>query len=448
MTASGWLERRFRLAENRTDVKTEVVAGIATFMTMSYIIFVNPLILKDAGVPFEPAIAATAAAAALATLLMGAMSNYPLAVAAGMGLNAALAYGLVGTMGVPWQTAMGVIFVEGVLVTLLVLTNLREAIFHSIPVNLKRAIGVGIGLFIAVIGFTGGRITVSHPQTYITINPNLMTDPVAVVALAGLVVTGFLVARRVKGAILIGILAMTAVAIFSDVAWKTSILGEGALERASQVLALPRFDTLFQLDVRAAVRFDLWVWIFVFLVTDFFDTMGTVVAVGGEAGFLTRGDELPRLKPVLLADSFGAMLGGLFGVSSNTTYIESAAGVAEGGRTGLVAVVVAVCFALAMFFSPLIALVPTAAVAPALIIVGAFMVQTLREFDFDNMDELLPAFVTMIGIPVTYNIAYGIGFGFILYTFIKLLTGKAGEVEPLMWIVAVVFLFSFFLPKA
>jgi AGZA family xanthine/uracil permease-like MFS transporter len=443
-----WLERRFALAAHRTNVRTEVVAGIATFMTMSYIIFVNPMILRDAGVPFEPAIAATALCAAIVTLLMGLLSNYPLAAAAGMGLNAALVYGLVKTAGASWQAAMGVVFIEGVLITLFVLTNIRQAVFEAIPPGLKRAIGVGIGLFIATIGFSGGRIIVAHPATHIAINPDLMRDPVAVLAMAGLALIGFMVVRRVKGGILFGILALTLAAVLADAFLGTRILSPGALENARRLVAMPRFDTVLQLDIPAALQLGMWVWIFAFLITDFFDTMGTVVAVGSEAGFLTPDGKLPRLKPVLLADSLGAVLGGLFGVSSNTTYIESAAGVAEGGRTGLTAVVVSLGFLLAMFFAPVIALVPAAATAPALIIVGALMVQTLREFQFDRMEELIPGFVTMIAIPLTYNIAYGIGFGFILYTLIQALTGRAREVKPLMWLVSAIFLLSFFLPKA
>jgi AGZA family xanthine/uracil permease-like MFS transporter len=442
------LERRFQLRRNNTSVRTEIIAGLATFMTMSYIVFVNPLILKDAGVPFAPAIAATAAGAAITTLLMGLLSNYPLAMAAGMGLNAALVYGIVQTSGASWQTAMGVIVLEGVLITVFVLTNLREAVFNVIPENLKRAIGVGIGLFIALIGFNSARIMVDSPATLIALNPDLLRDPVSIVALLGLLVTAAFVAAGVRGAILLGILTSTVLSIASDLALGTRVLAPGALNRAPSVIAFPEWETVFQADIVGALSPALWVWILAFLITDFFDTMGTVVAVGAQAGFLDFRGRLPRLRSVLLADSLGAVLGGLMGVSSNTTYVESASGVAEGGRTGLTAVVVSICFFLCMFLSPIIGLVPAAATAPALIITGALMIGTLREFDFGDIEELLPGFVTMLGIPLTYNIAYGIGFGIILYVFIKLVRGKARQVRLLLWLCALVFLVSFFLPKA
>lgn len=444
----GFLGTFFKLSAYGTDVRTEIIAGLATFMTMSYIIFVNPAILVEAGIPFAPAVAATALCAGLATLIMGLYSNYPFALAAGMGLNAALVFGLVKGAGVSWQVAMGVIFIEGVLVLLFVLTGLREAVFGAIPTNLKRAIGVGIGLFIATIGMNGANFFVANPATVVGFNANLVRDPVSVVAAVGLVITAILVARRTKGAILMGILISTGVAIIVDV---TGFLGGGvlaknALQNAGQIVAMPQFDTVFQLDVLGALKLGLAGWVFAFLITDFFDTMGTVVAIGGEANYLDKNGRLPRLKNVLLADSLGAILGGLFGTSSNTTYIESASGVGEGGRTGLTAVVVAICFFLAIFFSPVIGLVPEAATAPALIVVGFLMATTLKEMDWNNWDEMIPGFLIMITIPLTYNIAYGIGFGFILYCLIKLARGKAGEVHPLLYGVAAAFLVSFFLP--
>lgn len=444
----GFLERFFKLSENGTTVRTEVIAGLATFMTMSYIIFVNPGILSAAGVPFVPAVAATALCAGIVTLLMGLYSNYPFALAAGMGLNAAVAFGLVKGAGASWQVAMGVIFIEGVLVLLFVLTGLRESVFGAIPTNLKRAIGVGIGLFIATIGMNGAHFFVANPATVIGFNTNLVHDPVAVVAAVGLVITSVLVASRVRGAILLGILAATVVAIIVEVTGFLggNVLAEGALAGSAQVVALPQFSTVFQLDIGGALRLGMLSWVFAFLITDFFDTMGTVVAIGGEGGYLDKQGRLPRLRNVLLVDSLGAIMGGLFGVSSNTTYIESAAGVGEGGRTGLTSVVVAICFFLSIFFSPIVGLVPAAATAPALVVVGFLMIQTLKEMDWDNWDELIPGFLTIITIPLTYNIAYGIGFGFILYSLIKLVRGKASEVHPLLYVVSLAFLISFFLP--
>lgn len=439
------MEAFFKLRERGTDVRTEVIAGLATFMTMSYIIFVNPIILADAGVPFVSAIAATALTAAICTLLMGLTTNYPFAVAAGMGINAAVAYGMVLGAGLSWQTAMGVIFVEGVLVTLFVLSNVRETVFNAIPTNLKRGIGVGIGLFIAVIGLNAAHFFVESPATKITYNPNFVKDPVALVAVIGLIITAWLIIRKTKGAILIGIVASTLLAILSDAALGTQVLSPGALEGAASVVALPQFGTVFQLDIAGALRGVALTWVFAMLITDFFDTMGTVVAVGSEGGFVTREGKLPGLRNVLLADSLSAVAGGLMGTSSNTTYIESAAGVAEGGRTGLTSVVTAICFALAIFFSPIIGLVPAAATAPALILVGFLMLMVVREFDWNNLEELIPAFLTMLTIPLTYSIAHGIGYGFILYTLIKVLRGKAGEVHWLMYIVSLAFIASYFL---
>jgi len=444
---SGFLERYFQLSAYGTDVRTEVLAGLATFMTMSYIIFVNPSILSAAGIPFGAAIAATALCAGLVTLFMGLYANYPFALAAGMGLNAAVVFGLVQGAGVTWQVAMGVIFIEGVIVLLLVLTGLRELVFMAIPVNLKRSIGVGIGLFIATIGMQGARLSVANPASLMGFNPNLLGDPVAVVAMIGLVITAVLVASKTKGAILLGMLSATVVAVVVDVTGFLGggVLAQGALAGATAVVSMPAFDTIFQLDIAGALQVGLIGWIFAILITDFFDTMGTVVAIGGEAKYLDKQGNLPRLREVLIVDSVGAIAGGLFGISSNTTYIESAAGVSQGGRTGLTSVVVAICFFLAIFFSPIIGLVPQAATAPALIVVGFLMISALKEMDWDNWDELIPGFVIMISVPLTFNIAYGIGFGFILYSLIKLLRGKGDQVSPLLYVISLLFLLSFYL---
>ncbi len=441
------LESYFKLRERGTTVRTEVIAGFTTFMTMSYIIFVNPGILKAAGVPFAAAVTGTALAAALATLMMGLYSNYPFALASGMGLNAALAFGLVAGLKVSWQTAMGVVVAEGILVTIFVLTNVREAVMNAIPLNLKRSIGVGIGLFIAVIGLSEGKFLVSSPATIVTFNPDFVKEPVTAVAIFGLVVTGWMMARGVKGAILLGILLSTVAAVLSDAVLGTKVLAPGALQGAAQVVQAPRFDTLFQFDLIGALQVGLWASIFAFMITDFFDTMGTVVAIGGEAGFLDKGGRLPRLKEVLLTDSLAAIIGGAFGVSSVTTYVESASGVGEGGRTGLTSVVVAILFALSIFFAPIVGLVPSAATAPALIIVGFLMMSVVKDIPFGNFEESFPAFLTMITIPLTYSIARGIGYGFILYTLIKLLRGKAKEVHLLMYIVSVLFVVAFWLGK-
>jgi AGZA family xanthine/uracil permease-like MFS transporter len=427
------LEQMFKLKENGTDVRTEVIAGVTTFMTMAYIIFVNPGILAAAGVPASGAMVATTLAAGLITIVMGLATNYPFALASGMGLNAFVAFGLVKGMGLSWQTAMGMVFLEGLIITLLVLTNFREVVMHAIPITLKRAIGVGIGLFIAFIGLQSAKFVVASPATLVQLGS--FRQPETVVATLGLVITAFLVARRVKGGILLGILATTVIALFAGVT---------RLPAGAWVSTNLDTSTILALDVRSALNLTLWMTIFALMITDFFDTMGTVIAVGGEAGFLDKEGRLPRLKKVLLVDSMAAVLGGVFGASSVTTYIESAAGVSEGGRTGLTAVVTGLLFLLAVFFAPIAGIVPAAATAPALIIVGFLMMTVVKDIRFDEYDEAIPAFLILLGIPLTYNISYGIGLGFISYIVIKALRGKFKEIHPLMWLVALAFAVNFF----
>ncbi len=428
------LERLFHLKANKTTVRTEVIAGLTTFMTMAYIIFANPDILSAAGVPKDAAIVATCLAAAVSTLFMGLYTNYPFALAAGMGLNAFLAFGIVGET-VTVATAMGIVVIEGALVTLLVLTNLREAVMNAIPLTMKRAIGVGIGLFITLIGLINAGFVVGNPATLVSYGD--VRSPKLWVAIFGLLVTAILMARKVKGSMLIGIIASTVFAIAIGVA-----------KLPSDIISMPTassFATIGAFDLKALTNIGLWTVIFSFLITDFFDTMGTVVAIGGEGGFLDEKGQLPRLKKVLFADSIAAMIGGLFGISSNTTYVEGASGVAEGGRTGLTSVVVALCFAVAIFFVPLIGIVPSQAVAPALIIVGFLMMSVVKELPFDDIEEGFPAFVTLATIPFTYSIARGIGYGLISYMVIKLFSGKAKDIHPLMYLVSAAFIASFLL---
>ena len=443
MSEDGLMERFFHLRQNGTDVRTEIVAGFATFMTMAYIIFVNPSILGVAGVPKEAVITATALAAGLATLMMALFTNYPFALASGMGLNGVLTFSLVKGLGMPWQTAMGVVVVEGVVITLLVLTNVREAVMDAIPLTLKRAIGVGIGLFIATIGLEDAKLIVAHPATLVTFGS--LKDPGVWVAAFGVMVTAILMAWRVRGSILLGILASTVLAI---------PLGVAQLPKA--LVSLPTaasFSTLFatfttnpatgQPYILGVLSLGMAGMVFAFMVTDFFDTMGTVVAVGGEAGFLDKQGRLPRIKGVLLVDSLAAVLGGAFGVSSVTTYIESGAGVSEGGRTGLTSMVVAVLFLLSMFLAPIAGIVPAPATAPALIVVGFLMMMVVKDINFADPTEAFPAFLTIIATPLTYSISRGIGYGFIAYTLIKIFTGRAKDVHWLLYVVSALFLVSF-----
>lgn len=427
------LERLFKLKERHTDVRTEIIAGLVTFMTMAYIIFLNPIILADAGVPKTGAIFATALAAAVMTLFMGLYANYPFALASGMGLNAFLTYAVVLGMKLSWQEAMGLVFWEGAIITILVLTNVREAIMNAIPTTLKRAIGVGIGLFIAFIGLKGAGLVVASPATLVTFGS--LKSASVIVALFGLVLTMILMAYRVKGSILIGIISSTVLAIIL-----------GVTKMPSALVSLPTAEslsTIGKLDFSVIARPALYATIFAFLITDFFDTMGTVVAIGSEGGFLDKNNRLPGLNRVLLVDSLAAAFGGLMGASSVTTYVESAAGVGEGGRTGLTSVVVALLFALSIFFAPVVGIVPEAATAPALIIVGFLMLTVVKDIPFDKLDEALPAFITILTIPLTYSIARGIGYGFVSYVLMKVFTGKAKEVHPLLYVVSLLFIYSF-----
>ena len=467
----------FKFTERNTNFRTEVLSGSATFLTMAYIIFVNPGILSASGVPFEGAVTATAIGAALMCLAMGLIANRPLALASGMGINAVLAFSVIGfhQANVPWQVGMSVIFIEGLLILLLVVTGFREAVMNAIPLNLKRAIGVGIGLFITLIGLNEGGIIRPAPITLVALGD--FSKAYVWVALAGFFSTAFFMALKVKGDILWGILVSTAAAF---------LLGVTALPHS--FVAMPRFDTFFapfhtvngSLALTQALAPGLLFAIFALMLTDFFDTMGTVVAVGEQAGFVNQDGTVRDIKKILVVDSAAAAVGGLFGASSITTYVESAAGVAEGGRTGLSAVVTGLFFALCAFFAPVIQMVggghrlPNAEqytllvkggftapldvmppgvgdffvypiTAGALIIVGSLMMKTVREIDWDSFDEALPAFLTMIGIPLTYNISYGIGFGFISFVVVKLAKRKFSQIHPLMYLVSAAFLASFIL---
>ncbi len=426
----------FKLKEKRTTVGRELAAGAVTFMAMAYIIFVNPKILAAAmGEEFEPALAvATCFGAGILSILMGIASNYPFALAPGMGLNAFLAFSVIIGMKVPWPTAMGIVFLEGAIITVLVLTNVREGVMNAIPLDLKRAIGVGIGLFIALIGLQNAKLVVADPATMVAFGT---LAPESLVAIFGLFVTAFLMAKKVKGSFLIGILLATAAAVIAGLVGLPSTLVAGVKPEY--------FRTFFALDIAGALRLGLLGTIFALLISDFFDTMGSVVAVGEQAGFMDAEGRIPRLKNVLLVDSLGALCGGLFGCSSVTTYVESAAGVGAGGRTGLTSVVTGLLFLLAVFFTPLVAIVPVYATAPALILVGFLLISGVRSICWDDAGTAVPAFLTIIMIPFTFSISRGIGCGFISYVLLKLLTGKRRDIHPLMAMVAILFAVDFIL---
>ncbi len=443
----------FRFFERGTNLRTEVIAGFTTFMTMAYIIFVNPAILgtEGTGLPVSGVFFATCIAAAAASIAMGVFANFPVALASGLGLNAVVAFTLILGQQLPWQTAMAAVIVEGVLVTILVLTNLREAVLNAIPLSLKFAIAVGIGLFIAFIGLKNGGIVVPDPVTYVKLG-DFTQGPVLLAAL-GLALTLALVARGIRGGLILGILLTGLAGIIfgllplpgsvASFNFDTSTIGGG-------VLALP--------DV---LRLSLVPIIFALFMTDFFDTMGTVIAVGQEAKLLDEEGRLPDAKRVLLVDSLAAVGGGAAGASSVTSYIESGSGVAEGGRTGLTSVVVGILFLLALPFAPIIEVIGRSipipgpegqdilvspVTAPALIVVGFLMMTAVRFIPWDRSDEAIPAFLTILTLPLTFNISYGIGFGFISYVLIKLARGKPGEVHPLLYAVAILFALAFVAP--
>ncbi len=448
------LEGFFRLKEHGTTVGTEVVAGLTTFMVMAYIIFVNPAILSFAGipalqpqgVPFAPTLAATCLVAALSTAAMGLVTNYPLAVASGMGLNAVVAFQLIAAQKLPWQAAMGVIFLEGCVITLLVLAGVREAVLNAIPLALKRAISVGIGLFILFIGLNNGGLV--RPGQGIPVTLGALTTPRVLVAIAGLLLTLFFLARGVRAALLLGILGTTILAILVNTLHGGSVWTmPGVAVMPGTVVAWPDFSTLgaginFEVFVRLGVLAAVLA-IFSIMLSDFFDTIGTVVGIGAEARWLDKEGRLPRMNRVLMVDSLAAALGGAASASSATTYIESAAGVAAGGRTGLTSVVVAICFALALFVAPLAGVVPPEATAPALIIVGYLMCAIVREIPFTDLEEGFPALLTMTLMPFSYSITNGIGAGFVSYVVIKLVRGRAGAVHPLLYAAAAAFVLYF-----
>jgi AGZA family xanthine/uracil permease-like MFS transporter len=448
----------FKLEENKTTVKTEIIAGITTFITMAYIIFVNPSILAQAGmnskglffgevakanlgVANDPIIGAvfvaTVLSAIIGTLVMGLVANVPFAQAAGMGMNAFFTFYVVGANHYTWQAALAAVFVCGLINIFITVTKIRIAIVNAIPESLKNAIGAGIGLFIAFIGLKEAGFVVANKDTLVSVGD--FTQYTTIIAAAGLIITAFLMSRKIKGSILIGIILTTVVYI-----GYMCYLGKwGAIRPEHWVNFKLNLDTVGKADLAGALKYSMIATIFAFLITDFFDTMGTVIAVGTEAGHVDKEGRLPRLKSVLFVDSIAAAIGGFFGCSSVTTYVESASGVAEGGRTGLTAVVVGILFLLALPFAPIVGLVPAIATAPALIIVGFLMMSVVKDIPFDKFDEGFPAFLGLITMPLTYSITKGIGFGFISYTLVKVLSGKYKEVHPLMYIVTILFIINF-----
>jgi AGZA family xanthine/uracil permease-like MFS transporter len=432
------LERWFHLRENGTNPRTEVLAGFTTFVTLAYILFVNPNILEDAGMPVESTFAATCIASAFATAVMGLYANYPIAVAPGMGLNAFFTYTVVIGMKLPWQTALGAVFISGVVFFLLTVTRVREWIVDGVPPVLRSAIGVGIGLFIAFIGLHNAGIIVRNDATLVGLGS--MKDAGVLVAIGGLLATTFFLVRGVRGALLIGIFLTTALAMVSGVSALPPTAG-AMVSTVSPIAALGA--TAFHLDVRGAWQVGLIPILFSLTFVDLFDNIGTLIGVSRKAGLLDERGHLPRIGKALFADSLGTMFGALMGTSTVTSYVESASGVAEGGRTGLTAIIVALLFLVAMIFAPLVGLIPPQATAPALVLVGTLMMAEIVHIRFDDLTEAIPAFLTIVMMPLTYSIAQGLAFGFMSYTFVKLLAGRHAENNTVTYLLTVLFIVHF-----
>jgi len=424
------LEKVFKLSEHKTTVKTEVVAGLTTFLTMAYIIFVNPAILGDAGMPKDAVFVATCIIAALGTGIMALYANYPIALAPGMGLNAYFAYAVVLGMGFKWQVALGAVFISGCLFLAITIFRLRELIVRGIPTSLRIAIVVGIGMFLAIIALKSAGIVAPSKATYVTLG-DLHTAPVVLFCI-GFITIVVLDTYKVTGAILIGIVLVTVLSFFF-----------GGNTFHGVVSAPPSIEpTLLQLDIKGAIAGGILNVVLVFFLVELFDATGTLMGVAKRAGLLTEG-KMDRLNKALLADSAAIFAGSLLGTSSTTAYAESAAGVQAGGRTGLTAFTVAVLFLACLFIAPLAGVVPPYATAPALLFVACLMLRELTELNWDDATEVIPAAITALMMPFTYNIANGLAFGFITYALLKLFTGRVAQVHWMVWIISAVFLFRF-----
>ena len=453
-------EKVFQLSKHKTTAKTEVMAGITTFMTMAYILAVNPSILSASGMDSGAVFTATALASAIATLLMAALSNYPFVLAPGMGLNAYFAYTVVLSMGYTWEMALAAVFVEGIIFLALSMTNVREQIFNSIPMNLKYAVSAGIGLFIAFIGLQNAHIVVDSATLVgmysfkaSVANGMFSSEGITVLlALIGVLITGVLLVKGVKGNILWGILITWALGIVCQLTGLYQINPEAGfyslLPDFSNGISIPSLaPTFMKMDFSRVASLDFLVVMFAFLFVDMFDTLGTLIGVASKANMLDAQGRLPRIRGALLSDSVGTAVGAVLGTSTTTTFVESASGVAEGGRTGLTAVVAAILFALSLFLSPIFLAIPSFATAPALIVVGFLMLTSILKVNFEDYTEAIPAYVAVIAMPFMYSISEGIAMGIISYVVINLVTGKAKEknITPLMYVLAVLFVLKYIL---
>ncbi len=427
-------EKLFHLKEHKTTIRVEVIAGITTFMTMAYILAVNPDFLSQTGMDKNAIFTATALASAVATLIMAFGANLPFALAPGMGLNAFFAFTVVLGMGYSWQFALTAVFIEGLIFVILTIFNIREAIVNSIPINLKHAISTGIGLFIAFIGLSNAGIIVDDPATLVAIGK--MNDPGVIVAWIGLLSIGVMLAFRVKGALLFGIILSAIIGL---------PLGVTHLPEGSWVDTPPSIMPIMgKFNFSDVFSFDMLIVLFTFLFIDMFDTVGTLVGVCSKANMLDKKGNIPKVKRALFADAIGTTVGAFLGTSTVTTYVESASGVAEGGRTGLTALTVAILFLIALLFAPVFIMIPSVATAPALIVVGLFMMSPIKKIDLDDFTESLPAFLTIIIMPLAYSIAEGIAYGMVAYVLLKLITGRLKDISVFMVILALFFFLKFF----
>lgn len=451
-----FLNKTFKLKENKTDVKTELIAGLTTFMTMAYILVVNPNILSEAGMDRGAVFTATALSAALGTLLMALFANYPFVLAPGMGLNAYFTYTVVGNMGYSWQVALTAVFFEGIIFILLSLTKVRESVFNAIPTTLKNAVSVGIGFYIAFIGLQKSGIVVNSDSTLVSIyslknsfsNGQFSTSGITfVLAIVGIMLTAILMVRKVKGNILIGILGTWLLGVLCEVIGIYQPDGTNFVSLIpdfSNGISIPSIAPVFcKLEFSNIFSLDFFVVIIAFLFVDFFDTLGTVMGVASKADMLDEDGKLPHIKGALLADAVGTTVGAVMGTSTVTTFVESSSGVAEGGRTGLTAITSALLFLVALILYPIFMAIPSFATAPALIMVGFLMITNITKIDFSDVTEGIPAFITIMAMPFTYSISEGIALGSIFYVVVKLFGKKGKSVSPIMYVLAALFVLKY-----
>jgi len=427
------IDKFFSITERGSSVKKEIIGGATTFLTMAYIIFVNPNILGDAGMDKSALITVTILASVIGTILAGVWARVPYAMAPGMGLNAFFTYTLVLGAGVPWETALGVVFISGVIFLLLTVTKIRTKIIHTIPLALRLATGAGIGLFIAFIGFKSMGLVVANPATFVSLGK---FTPTLLIGIAGLIITAVLEVKKVRGGIFYGIIITTIIALIA-----------GQVSAPDSLVSMPPSVSplLLKLDVLSALKFSLVGAIFSFMFVDLFDSVGTIVACSYEAGFVDKEGKVEHVDRILEADAVATVAGSLLGTSTTTTYIESASGIANGAKTGFASVVTAALFLLALLFAPLIGIVPAYATAPALIIVGVYMFKNIKEINFSDFTDGIPAFLTIILMPLTYSISTGLSFGFISFILLKAVAGKFEEVSWLMWIIGALSVVNLFL---